>query len=381
MNPAPSQPVPDSHYFDLDMPDTSEQEFSASLETASQRTHFELDASEPSTRMTETSPAGPDSNLSIGHNHSPDPDADAGQPEQHDTDAEADPDWRQQVSAKVSSYKTRIRHQPRYPSLQLRFDQAPYRPSQRPDFLPAAEQSFSQSIAAEITALRPEPISASEPAPILLQATARVLEFPRPAALPFNPDELAEPMLDRPRIVEAPELVPPGPALGGILIEPAPQPDPERRPGFDVPLSSAPLGQRLWAGTIDLLLLAIAVAAFGYIFFRITGALLPLKNAAEFGAGLLAVLWPVYEYAFLVFTETTPGLRLAHLAIKRFDGTPPPRSLRRWRVLACILSAASLGLGYAWCFLDEDQLTWHDRITRTHLAPKGPAHDTRIPSA
>ena len=32
------------------------------------------------------------------------------------------------------------------------------------------------------------------------------------------------------------------------------------------------------------------------------------------------------------------------------------------------LSAASIGLGYAWCMLDEDQLCWHDRITRTHLA-------------
>jgi uncharacterized RDD family membrane protein YckC len=84
---------------------------------------------------------------------------------------------------------------------------------------------------------------------------------------------------------------------------------------------------------------------------------------------LLALLWPAYEYAFLVFSETTPGLRLAKLEVQRFDGTPAPRNLRRWRVLASLLSAVSLGLGYAWCFLDEDQLSWHDRITRTHLAP------------
>jgi len=25
-------------------------------------------------------------------------------------------------------------------------------------------------------------------------------------------------------------------------------------------------------------------------------------------------------------------------------------------------------LGYAWCFFDEDQLCWHDRITRTYMA-------------
>ncbi len=45
------------------------------------------------------------------------------------------------------------------------------------------------------------------------------------------------------------------------------------------------------------------------------------------------------------------------------------RRLRRWRVLASYLSAVSLGMGYAWVFLDEDSLCWHDRITHTYLAP------------
>jgi hypothetical protein len=34
-----------------------------------------------------------------------------------------------------------------------------------------------------------------------------------------------------------------------------------------------------------------------------------------------------------------------------------------------VLSGFSLALGYAWCFLDEDRLCWHDRITRTYMAP------------
>jgi uncharacterized RDD family membrane protein YckC len=84
---------------------------------------------------------------------------------------------------------------------------------------------------------------------------------------------------------------------------------------------------------------------------------------------LIAVLWPAYQYSLLVYSGTTPGLRFAGLTIQRFDGTPAARKLRRWRVLASFLSALSVGLGYAWCFLDEDQLSWHDRITRTHLAP------------
>ena len=31
-----------------------------------------------------------------------------------------------------------------------------------------------------------------------------------------------------------------------------------------------------------------------------------------------------------------------------------------------ILSAVSLGLGFAWAFFDEDTLCWHDRMTRTY---------------
>jgi hypothetical protein len=37
-------------------------------------------------------------------------------------------------------------------------------------------------------------------------------------------------------------------------------------------------------------------------------------------------------------------------------------------VIASILSAGSLGLGFAWSYLDEDALCWHDRITHTYLA-------------
>ena len=137
-----------------------------------------------------------------------------------------------------------------------------------------------------------------------------------------------------------------------------------------MPLKSAPLSVRLWAGGIDTLLIGIAVATFAYSFVRITGSALPAQMLWKSAATLFALLWPAYEYVFLVYSETTPGLNLAKLELQRFDGTPVPRSLRRWRVLASLLSAVSLGLGYAWCFLDEDQLSWHDRITRTHLAPQ-----------
>ena len=95
-----------------------------------------------------------------------------------------------------------------------------------------------------------------------------------------------------------------------------------------------------------------------------------LQQAAGISASLMALFWIAYQYLLLVYTGTTPGLKLAHLQLSRFDGTAVPRRIRRWRVLASVLSGLSLALGYAWCFLDEDRLCWHDRITRTYMAPK-----------
>jgi len=87
-------------------------------------------------------------------------------------------------------------------------------------------------------------------------------------------------------------------------------------------------------------------------------------------AGIPCLFWAAYQYLLVVYSASTPGLRLAGLELARFDGTSTTRSLRRWRVLAGWLSAVSLGMGYAWVFLDEDALCWHDRITHTYMAPK-----------
>jgi len=78
-------------------------------------------------------------------------------------------------------------------------------------------------------------------------------------------------------------------------------------------------------------------------------------------------VWASYQFLFVVYTGSTPGLRAARLRLATFDGSQLPRRLRRWRVLASFLSALSLGLGYLWSVLDEDGLCWHDRITRTQV--------------
>jgi uncharacterized RDD family membrane protein YckC len=203
------------------------------------------------------------------------------------------------------------------------------------------------------------------------QTGAKIIEFPRFAWAPPPPplDQLAEPVIDKPRILEVPEVAPPPPALGGITIEPPPREEIERRPGIDIPLQSAPLGLRLVASLIDGMIIAAASALFGLIFWKVTFFRPPQIQLIGLATGILCLFWAAYQYLLIIYAANTPGLRLARLELTRFDGSPTTRSLRRWRVLASWLSAVSLGMGYAWVFLDEDVLCWHDRITHTYLAP------------
>lgn len=212
-----------------------------------------------------------------------------------------------------------------------------------------------------------QPASANAPAP---KPAAKIIEFPRFAPPVPQPDQLAEPVFDRPRILEVPEVEPPAPALGGILIEAVEPKDIEKRRGIDTPLQGAPLVRRLIAAAFDGLVVIVASVLFAYIFWKVTSIQPPRFQLFGLAAGLLLTLWAAYEYLMLVYSGSTFGLRAAGLQLTCFDGSRTGRSLRRWRVLAFYLSAISLGMGYAWVFLDEDSLCWHDRITHTYLAKK-----------
>jgi uncharacterized RDD family membrane protein YckC len=291
--------------------------------------------------------------------------------------------WRREVAAKVNRYKARKPRPPRYPSLQLKFEpreswKDPVRderpalsagedypaPGRQANALqPACALQDADRIEGAGLMMAPSALHPSE-------ATGRILEFPRAVVLPSTIEELAEPVSDTPRILEVPEQAPPGPALGGISIEPVePGAEEKRRPGIEIPLQSARLSRRLGAASIDGLLVMIASALFGYVFFRITAVVPPLREIAAAALVFMGLFWAGYQYLLLVHAGITPGLILAKLQLHRFDGSPVPLPTRRWRVLASFLSALSLGIGYAWCFLDEDRLCWHDRITHTYMAP------------
>jgi uncharacterized RDD family membrane protein YckC len=283
--------------------------------------------------------------------------------------------WRREVAARVNRYRGKRPRAPRYPSLQLNFEPGEPTAMVRSSNAVAAASRGQLAITMDV---EPAPEGESQTAEAVddvqtdpPERATKILAFPRSSSMPqIVVDELAEPVFDQPRILEVPEVLPPPPALGGISIESTEKPADERRPGFELPLKSAPLTRRVLAGMTDGLIVGAAFTAFSYLFFRITAAIPALREGLSVGAGLLMAFWAAYQYLFLVHSGSTPGLRLAKLELSRFDGRSVPRKLRRWRVLASVLSALSLALGYVWCFMDEDELCWHDRITHTYMAPK-----------
>jgi uncharacterized RDD family membrane protein YckC len=182
-------------------------------------------------------------------------------------------------------------------------------------------------------------------------------------------------VIDRPRILEVQDVLPPPPALGGMMMEDLPPAAFERQPGIDTPLQTAAMSHRLLAAVVDAALVLCGFGMFAYVASQITSISIPFQQVAAISAGLAWLFWAGYEFMMTVYTGSTPGLRFAKLQLSRFDGSAVPQKVRKWRALASILSAASIGLGYAWCFLDEDGLCWHDRITKTYIAPQAPKRE------
>ena len=303
---------------------------------------------------------------------------------QSDLLAEPNDCWREEVSARLNRYRARRRPRaPRYPSLRLKFDtlENSWAPSTRASEAPAlaARHAAVEEPAPPIAAPDPIPplMPAPEPTPRHVapspasETSAKIIEFPKwTYTPPVRYSDLAEPVIDRPRILEAPEIVPPPPALGGITIEEEQKQEPARRPGIDMPLQSAPLQQRLLAVAIDVVLVLLGGGVFASVYYRVAGAQPTVSQILGLTGGMLTLFWITYQFLLIVYSGTTPGLRAMKLQLQRFDGSPTNRNLRRWRVLGSVLSAISLGMGYAWQFLDEDGLCWHERVTKTYLAPE-----------
>ena len=220
-------------------------------------------------------------------------------------------------------------------------------------------------------------VAEEPPAPEPPHERRKIIIFPRPTVQPpiLEPprrDELAESMMNTPRILDVPEDVVPtieGPLFAEVQIESEEELLPNG-PQIEVPLPVAFIGPRFMASVVDVAFVLVASSIFITLNWS---TLWSLPHGKPLFAGLASLpiaLWGLYEYVFMVFCGQTPGMQLLHLRLSRFDGRWPRVRNRRRRALFTVLSAVSLGLGFAWAVVDEDMLCWHDRITQTFVTPE-----------
>ena len=135
----------------------------------------------------------------------------------------------------------------------------------------------------------------------------------------------------------------------------------------------APIGQRFSAGIADGLLLLLALASFVAIFWWSAGGRLHFRpaclGALAFVVGSLVV---TYFALFGCLASATPGQQAAGLTLRSLDGSPPTSGQAFWRAFGYLVSLSALMLGFVWALVDTEGLTWHDRMSGTFLARRGP---------
>ena len=134
---------------------------------------------------------------------------------------------------------------------------------------------------------------------------------------------------------------------------------------------------RLMAAIVDGCIITAALLAFAAVFAFTVGKLdgpaatstanhITLQTAAITAAVTFTVFTLLYQLLFFTLSEATPGMRYARIALCTFADDNPTRPAMRRRILATVLAACPLGIGFLWAWLDEDGLGWHDRISRMY---------------
>jgi uncharacterized RDD family membrane protein YckC len=126
---------------------------------------------------------------------------------------------------------------------------------------------------------------------------------------------------------------------------------------------------RMIAAAFDFSMVLIAVGLFLGIFFLSGGMLMLSKENAPFLISVAVLLGLFYRFLWVLGNGETPGMRFAGLRLVNFDGRPPDRDQRAFRQVSSLLSFLSAGLGLVWALVDEENLAWHDHISKTFPTP------------
>jgi uncharacterized RDD family membrane protein YckC len=132
---------------------------------------------------------------------------------------------------------------------------------------------------------------------------------------------------------------------------------------------------------IDAACLAFAYGGFLALFGSLGGQFTFSKLSAAVCFSTFAFVYVQYFCLFTIFGGTTPGMMVRGLQVASFSGETPTARQLFWRATGYLISAGTFFLGFFWAVWDEDAMTWHDRLSRTHLAVPETFADAEISHA
>lgn len=265
----------------------------------------------------------------------------------------AEPEWRRELTRKLEGYRDRKK---------LSEKQTKKPPAREPDKASGG--------------LKQPGIARGQMAAAVKRLEAATTPIPDGAYLP--PLKRADdPQVPRPAL--------PSEVLAQELIEKGAEPMPKQPAGQaagagDRRLSvSAPIGIRAVAALLDLAIVAVALGVFLGVAYFIDQTSLAGEPTPRLLAVFFCVLLSFYWIFYLRYLGRTVGMVWMRLRIVAFDGGEPTAAQRRSRVFGTLLSAAALGIGFAWAAADEQRYTWHDRVSKTCVVLDGPETDKAPP--
>lgn len=262
------------------------------------------------------------------------------------------PEWKQEVNQRLEDFRHRRAQQ------QKLFEE------ENSEVVPAVDlekkilafEDFAASFIMPVIVDRSE-----TPPPPQVKAPA-----PKPVPAP-PPKSAAAP--------KAPPLAkyPPPKAPPPLQAPPPPEAAPRALPplaGRDVRCAEpvAPVFLRGVAGVLDACVMTVAIGLFVWVFYEMLDGFPTQARALAGFAGAGAVVTAFYVFIYIYYAAATPGMQWTGLRLLDYEGNPARPGQRLIRALGSLLSAAALGLGYLWALVDEEGLTWHDRMSQTFLS-------------
>jgi uncharacterized RDD family membrane protein YckC len=141
----------------------------------------------------------------------------------------------------------------------------------------------------------------------------------------------------------------------------------------------APLTLRAMAGLLDFVLVLTALGVFIGVFRLMGGPVMTDIYGVRALAFSFFAITVFYWLFYIRYIGETAGMTWVGLRLVNFDGQTPTDGQRRARALGTILSTASVGLGFAWSVADDEQLTWHDRMSKTFVVRDEPGTSDDAP--